>query len=133
MGAGEAQAFVQRPGALMFLADAGLLAGAGFDFGPELSPGCHNLAYSILRACLPADVAREWRAWFAATVVGGALHGKGRYAREPRWEITVGDVRGLIECGEVFFELKSKKAKAKIAVLETSTVGGGGTLTIDEV
>jgi len=113
-GPGEAEAFVHHGpgpgetfGVIHHLEAAELVAGAGFDFGPSLSPGCANLAYSILRACLPADAARQWRAWFCQGVVAGG--------HEPRWTITAGDVRAIIAQAERWFERSTPARRERAA------------------
>jgi len=94
-----------------------------FDFGPELTDGCYNLAYSMLWACCPLD-AGYWHRWFAQMVL------------EPetgdRWEITAGEVRELIEDAERFYGRRSRPARMRPAAMTSCTVGGG-TLTSDEV
>jgi len=94
-----------------------------FDFGPELTDGCYNLAYSMLWACCPLD-AGYWHRWFAQMVL------------EPetgdRWEITAGEVRELIEDAERFYGRSSRPARMRPAAMTSCTVGGG-TLTSDEV
>lgn len=107
IGPGEARGFVHRvggggvAGSISLLPDCELLRGAGFDFGGgELRPGCQNLAFSILRACVPADVARQWWQWFSAAVVARA--------REPRWEITAGAVRDLVRSAQVWWDRETE-------------------------
>ena len=119
-GIGSAQAHVQRPGDwpegwIVELPRRELFQGAGFDFGAvpgTASPtaACQNLSYSILRACLPADVAREWRMWFAAGVVMGG--------KEPRWEVAVGDVRSIIEQAARWFVHSTPARRGRAAMLD---------------
>ena len=109
--------FIQRQG----LARPGEVV--SFDFGPELTDACYNLAYSILWACCPLD-AGYWYRWFAQTVLATQTR--------DRWEIPVGEVRGLIECGEEWFARRSRPGH-RGALEVTSCTVGGGTLTTDDV
>ena len=119
-GPGSAQAHVQRPGIwpegwIDELPAFELFTRAGLDFGSLPgshcpSPGCQNLAYSILRACCGVAVARQWRMWFAQAVVMGG--------KEPRWEISVGDVRGRVECGEAWFERSTPECRERAATFD---------------
>ncbi|HUW33400.1 MAG TPA: hypothetical protein VM223_17465 [Planctomycetota bacterium] len=72
----------------------------GFEFGtPAPNPGCDNLAYSILRACVPADVAYQWWQWFAWYYICPK--------KSRRWTVSVGEVRDLVKMARVWFGRES--------------------------